>query len=106
MATPFAIHIADELLAQIRRKLDAYDWDLLPDTGGWTSGVGEAGCVQQPFLHRIWQLNPFRQEGDLRKLWVYVLPCSALVRAPFGADLSRNPRNPANFREKDPRCQG
>jgi hypothetical protein len=42
----------------------------------------------------------------LRKLWVYVLPCSALVRAPFGADLSRNPRNPANFRQKDPRCQG
>jgi pimeloyl-ACP methyl ester carboxylesterase len=42
MATPFAIHITDDRLAQIRRKIDAYDWDLLPDAGGWTSGVGKA----------------------------------------------------------------
>jgi Predicted hydrolases or acyltransferases (alpha/beta hydrolase superfamily) len=42
MATPFTIHIPDDRLAQISQRIDAYDWDLLPDVGGWTSGVGKA----------------------------------------------------------------
>lgn len=42
MATPFTIHIPDDRLVQIRRKIDAYDRDLLPDAEGWTSGVGKA----------------------------------------------------------------
>jgi pimeloyl-ACP methyl ester carboxylesterase len=41
MATPFTIHIPDERLAEIRRKVEAYDWDRLPDAGGWKSGVGK-----------------------------------------------------------------
>lgn len=42
MATPFTIHIPDDRLAQIRRKVEAYDWDLLSDAGSWKSGVGKA----------------------------------------------------------------
>ncbi|WP_232307480.1 epoxide hydrolase family protein [Sphingobium chungbukense] len=36
------IHIADDRLAQIRRKVEAYDLDQLPDAGGWKSGIGKA----------------------------------------------------------------
>jgi len=42
MLTPFTIHIPDDRLAQIMQKVRAYDWDQLPDAGGWTSGVGKA----------------------------------------------------------------
>lgn len=42
MPTPFTIHIPDDRLAQIMQKVRAYDWDQLPDAGGWTSGVGKA----------------------------------------------------------------
>jgi Predicted hydrolases or acyltransferases (alpha/beta hydrolase superfamily) len=42
MAIPFTIQIPDDRLAHIRRKIEAYDWDQLPDAGGWTSGVGKA----------------------------------------------------------------
>ena len=37
---PFIIHISDEKLASIRAKVEAYDWALLPDAGGWSAGVG------------------------------------------------------------------
>lgn len=40
MVSPFTIHIADERLATIRAKVDAYDWSQLPDAGGWRAGVG------------------------------------------------------------------
>lgn len=42
MPKPFAIHVPDSRLAEIRRKVEAYDWDQLPDPGGWKSGVGKA----------------------------------------------------------------
>lgn len=42
MARPFTIHIPDERLAEIRRKVEAYDLDQLPDAGGWKSGIGKA----------------------------------------------------------------
>ncbi len=42
MSTPFTIHIPDERLEQIKRKIEAYDWNQLPYAGGWTSGVGKA----------------------------------------------------------------
>lgn len=42
MIAPFSIHIPDERLEQIRRRIEAYDWDQLPDAGAWTSGVGKA----------------------------------------------------------------
>ncbi|HTW26616.1 MAG TPA: epoxide hydrolase [Acetobacteraceae bacterium] len=38
--SPYTIHIPDERLAVIRAKVEAYDWSELPDTGGWTAGVG------------------------------------------------------------------
>ena len=40
MVSPYTIDIADERLATIRAKVDAYDWSQLPDAGGWRSGVG------------------------------------------------------------------
>lgn len=40
MVSPYTIHIPDERLATLHAKVAAYDWDQLPDTGGWKSGVG------------------------------------------------------------------
>jgi len=40
LVSPFTIHIAEERLATIRTKVEAYDWAQLPDAGGWTAGVG------------------------------------------------------------------
>ena len=42
MPQPFTIAIPDERLAVIRSKVAAFDWDTVPDAGGWTSGVGIA----------------------------------------------------------------
>lgn len=42
MASPFTIRIPEERLSAIMRKVNAYDWDQLPDAGGWTAGVGVA----------------------------------------------------------------
>lgn len=40
MPQSFTIAIPDERLAVIRSKVAAFDWDTVPDAGGWTSGVG------------------------------------------------------------------
>jgi pimeloyl-ACP methyl ester carboxylesterase len=40
MVAPFTIDIADERLATMRQKVEAYDWSQLPDVGGWSAGVG------------------------------------------------------------------
>jgi pimeloyl-ACP methyl ester carboxylesterase len=40
MIEPYKISVPDERLTAIRAKVQAYDWDQLPDTGGWRSGVG------------------------------------------------------------------
>lgn len=40
MVSHYTINIADERLAAIRAKVDAYDWSELPDAGGWSAGVG------------------------------------------------------------------
>lgn len=42
MPTPFTIAVPDERLAIIRAKVEAFDWDIVPDAGGWCSGVGLA----------------------------------------------------------------
>lgn len=42
MATPFTIQIPDTRLADIRRKVEAFNWDHLPDAGGWRSGICKA----------------------------------------------------------------
>ena len=42
MAEPFTIAVPDERLASIRARVEAFDWDLTPDAGGWRSGVGLA----------------------------------------------------------------
>lgn len=52
MVSPFTIRIPDERLAAIMRKVEAYDWDELPDAGGWTAGVGVADLRR---LVRYWQ---------------------------------------------------
>lgn len=40
MISPYTINISDERLAVIMAKVEAYDWNQLPDAGGWRSGVG------------------------------------------------------------------
>jgi pimeloyl-ACP methyl ester carboxylesterase len=40
VVSPYTIDIADERLAAIKAKVEAYDWGQLPDAGGWTAGVG------------------------------------------------------------------
>lgn len=42
MAEPFKIAVSDERLKAIRERLVGYDWDQLPDAGGWTAGIGKA----------------------------------------------------------------
>ena len=39
---PYTIAIPDTRLTTLRTKIAAYDWNLLPDAGGWRSGVGKA----------------------------------------------------------------
>ncbi|MER8443374.1 epoxide hydrolase 1 [Mesorhizobium sp. M1066] len=64
MATPFTIHIPDDRLTEIRRKVEAYDWDQLPDAGGWKSGVGKADLRR---LVRFW-LDHFDWRNVERRL--------------------------------------
>lgn len=40
MVAPYTIDIPEERLRAIMAKVEAYDWAQLPDTGGWTSGIG------------------------------------------------------------------
>jgi len=42
MIEPYTIAVPDTRLAAIREKVAAYDWDQLPDAGGWEAGVGKA----------------------------------------------------------------
>ncbi|RZL85802.1 MAG: alpha/beta fold hydrolase [Sphingomonas sp.] len=42
MAEPFFIAVPDDRLAAIRVKVEAFDWSIMPDAGGWQSGVGLA----------------------------------------------------------------
>ncbi len=40
MPAPYNIHISAERLAKIQAQVAAYDWQQLPDVGGWSAGVG------------------------------------------------------------------
>lgn len=40
--SPYTIAIPDRRLDVIKAKIADYDWDQLPDAGGWSSGVGIA----------------------------------------------------------------
>lgn len=42
MVQPYTISVPDHRLAVIREKIARYDWEQLPDAGGWRSGVGKA----------------------------------------------------------------
>jgi len=42
MAKPFTIAVPDERLAAINAKIASFDWEAVPDAGGWQSGVGLA----------------------------------------------------------------
>lgn len=39
---PFTISVPDARLTALQQKVAQFDWDRLPDTGGWRSGVGKA----------------------------------------------------------------
>ncbi|MBA1195304.1 epoxide hydrolase 1 [Pseudomonas entomophila] len=39
---PFTISVPDARLIALQQKVAQFDWDRLPDTGGWRSGVGKA----------------------------------------------------------------
>lgn len=54
MVERYLIAIPDARLEAIREKVSIYDWNLLPDVGGWDAGVGTA---------------------DLRRLMKYWLDC-------------------------------
>lgn len=64
MPEPFTIAIPDARLAAIRDKVAAFDWDVLPDAGGWHSGVGLADLRR---LTDYW-LDPFDWRGQERRL--------------------------------------
>lgn len=40
MVLPYTIDISDDRLSAIKARVSDYDWNQLPDTGGWKSGVG------------------------------------------------------------------
>jgi hypothetical protein len=40
IVSPYKIHFSDERIAAIMAKIETYDWDQLPDAGGWSAGVG------------------------------------------------------------------
>ncbi|TPI28260.1 epoxide hydrolase [Mesorhizobium sp. B3-2-1] len=40
MVAPYTINIPEERLAAIATKIAGYDWNQLPDAGGWSAGVG------------------------------------------------------------------
>jgi pimeloyl-ACP methyl ester carboxylesterase len=42
MPDTFTISVADDRLDAIRSKVAAFEWDHIPDAGGWRSGVGLA----------------------------------------------------------------
>ena len=52
MISPYEIHIPSERLATLGAKVAAYDWSQMPDTGGWSSGVGIADLKR---LVAYWQ---------------------------------------------------
>ena len=40
IVSPYKIHFSDERIAAIMAKIETYDWNQLPDAGGWSAGVG------------------------------------------------------------------
>jgi pimeloyl-ACP methyl ester carboxylesterase len=42
MIEPYRIAVPEARLADIRARVAAFDWDAMPDAGGWRSGVGLA----------------------------------------------------------------
>lgn len=39
---PYQINISEEHIANVKAKVEGYNWSLLPDAGGWSAGVGIA----------------------------------------------------------------
>jgi pimeloyl-ACP methyl ester carboxylesterase len=40
IVSPYKIYVSDERIAAIMAKIEMYDWNQLPDAGGWSAGVG------------------------------------------------------------------
>jgi pimeloyl-ACP methyl ester carboxylesterase len=65
--TPFTIALPQARLDSIRARVEAFDWDAVPDAGGWRAGVGTADLrrLVDHWLHRY---NWRAQEAALNAL--------------------------------------
>lgn len=68
---PYTIAVSDERLTTIRAKVEAYDWSLLPDTGGWRSGVG-LGDLRRLVEYWLTRYDWWATERRLNELPHYV----------------------------------
>jgi pimeloyl-ACP methyl ester carboxylesterase len=64
VVAPYTIAISDERLAAISTRIAGYDWNQLPDVGGWSAGVGIADLRR---LVTYWQ-NEFDWRDVERRL--------------------------------------
>ncbi|WP_219214339.1 epoxide hydrolase family protein [Variovorax boronicumulans] len=65
---PFAIAVADQRLSTVQQRVAEFDWSMLPDAGGWSSGVGLAdlGRLVDHWRRRFdWRA----QEARLNRMW-------------------------------------
>jgi len=67
MPTPFTIAVPDERLADIRARVERFDWDDFPDAGGWRSGVGLAD-LRRLVDHWLTRYDWRAQEARLNRL--------------------------------------
>ena len=67
MAQPFTIAVPDDRLASIRARVEAFNWDAVPDAGGWRSGVG-LGDLQRLVDHWLTCYDWRAQERRLNAL--------------------------------------
>jgi pimeloyl-ACP methyl ester carboxylesterase len=67
MPEPFTIAISDERLTEIRSRVEAFDWEAMPDAGGWSSGVGLTD-VRHLVDHWLHAFDWRTQEAQLNEL--------------------------------------
>ena len=64
---PFVIDVATRRLDEIRARVEAFDWDAVPDAGGWNSGVGLAD-LRRLVDHWLQRYDWRTQEAQLNLL--------------------------------------
>ncbi|KAB0680302.1 epoxide hydrolase family protein [Aureimonas leprariae] len=67
MPQPFTIAVPQERLDRIRAGVEAFDWEGLPDAGGWTSGVGLAD-LRRLVDHWLSRFDWRAQEARLNRM--------------------------------------